>query len=221
MVRNSQSLVCGCRERIPGGRSLVEWEGGAGHCDCAPSSDAPPDPQAAPSPGLPPAPPQLRRLSSALRAPRPRPPPQGPHRLPGPPPTPEPSRGPRRRTKARAQPRSSPGSPRPRRPRHRRGRGRREGRGRQGGAAGGGAAQRPQWVAVAPAAPPADWPGAGAEPLVQTTGGAWSPSSRAAALAVGPAPSAAPPPAAPRSPRAAPVRLRWPPEGGASRAGEE
>lgn len=88
----------------------------------------------------------------------------------------------------------------------------------EGGAAGGagpegGAAPRPQRVAVKPAAPPADWPGAGAGPQVQTAGGARRASSRAAALAVGPVPPAAALRAAPRSPRAAPVRLRRPPAG--------
>lgn len=78
----------------------------------------------------------------------------------------------------------------------------REGRGQ------GGATQRPQRVSEAPAAPPADWLRAGAGPPVQTGGGAWRSSSRAAALAVGLAPSAAPPPPTPRSPRAALVRLR-------------
>ncbi|CAI9158274.1 unnamed protein product [Rangifer tarandus platyrhynchus] len=92
----------------------------------------------------------------------------------------------------------------------------------EGGAAGrggarGGAAQRPQRVAVEPAAPPADWPGAGAGPQVQTVGGAWRASSRAAALAVGPSPQAARLRAAPRSPRAAPVRLRRPREGRGAR----
>ncbi|XP_040113536.1 translation initiation factor IF-2-like [Oryx dammah] len=85
----------------------------------------------------------------------------------------------------------------------------------EGGAAGGagpegGAAQRPQRVAVEPAAPPADWPGAGAGPQVQTAGGAWRASSRAAALAVGPLPPAAALRAAPRSPRASQVSARGP-----------
>lgn len=61
---------------------------------------------------------------------------------------------------------------------------------------------------MAPAAPPADWQRARAGPPVQTVGGAWRASSRAAALAVGARALIAPPPPAPRSPRAAPVRLR-------------
>ena len=117
MVRNSQSLVCGSRGGIPGGRSLVELAGGAGHCDCAPFSDAPPDPQAAPSPGLPPATPHSPGCPQPSGSPAPGRPPRTPQAprvpdhartLPG---TPPPHKGPSPAEKLTWQPASAPPAP--------------------------------------------------------------------------------------------------------------
>lgn len=85
----------------------------------------------------------------------------------------------------------------------------------EGGAGPGRGRSAPTKGRRAHTAPPADWLSLEAGPPVQTRGGACLYSSRAAALAVGPARSTAPPYTAPRSPRAARVRLRGPPGGGA------
>lgn len=216
MERDSPSSGCGSSKGAPGGRSLGGRTGGGRWSPRPrPSSDAPSAPRLPPNPTLR-APPGS---ASASRVSRLGQPPKDPSRSLASPTTTEPSRSP-----AAAQ--------RPGKRRHaylaasvRAARAARAAA--EGGAAGGagpegGAAQHPQRVAVEPATPPADWPGAGAGPQVQTAGGAWRASSRAAALAVGPAPRAAapraaPPRAAPRSPRAAAVRLRRPPAGRGAR----
>lgn len=100
------------------------------------------------------------------------------------------------------------------------------GAGRGGGACrgrgGGGAAPRPQRVAMAPAAPPADWPSSGAGPPVQTTGGAWRTSSRAAALAVGACALGCPAPAGSQvSARGSRAPAQGLPRGGAAGCGRE
>lgn len=56
------------------------------------------------------------------------------------------------------------------------------------GAGRGGAAPRPQRVVLAPAAPRADWPSAGAGPPVQTAGGAWRAVPARPRWPLGPAP---------------------------------
>lgn len=127
-----------------------------------------------------------------------------------------PSRAPsRRRPRLPALARSPPRPGRSPRRRHRPRRS--DPRPRRGGAGGGPGGPRPRRVALAPTAPPSDWPDAEAGPWFKPRAG---PSGRVPARPrwpLGPAPSAAPPPPAPRSPRAALARLR--PVTGAGRSG--
>ena len=186
MERDSPSSGCGSSKGAPGGRSLGGRTGGGRWSPRPrPSSDAPSAPRLPPNPTLR-APPGS---ASASRVSRLRQPPKDPSRSLASPTTTEPSGSP-----AAAQ--------RPGKRRHaylaasvRAARAARAAA--EGGAAGGagpegGAAQHPQRVAVEPAAPPADWPGAGAGPQVQTAGGAWrsgrGPRSRRGGERAGPAP---------------------------------